>query len=204
VPCPPSPPSHRWGTLSRRERGKGGSVVAGLNFFQLRSKFAPAPTSRGVLATRRRPSFCAPPPRHRKILSSRERPQGGGAPKGASIHCPRGAIGCRHLKALRARKRAIRGALAFRRSDRGACQSDRTLQLSPGRASRERQGAGVTAPPIALKRSTPRPGRSAGGDDAGTATARVTRPARRNRTCSASGIVSRSAPRMSKISPSVT
>ena len=34
--------------------------------------------------------------------------------------------------------------LAFRRSDRGACRSDRTLQLSPGRASCEGEGTGIT------------------------------------------------------------
>ena len=52
----------------------------------------------------------------------------------------------------------------------GACRSERTLQLSPGRASRDRQATrALPAPPIALKRNTPRAGRNAGGNDARTA-----------------------------------
>jgi len=46
--------------------------------------------------------------------------------------------------ALGAEAARCRGPLAFRRSDRGARQSDRTLRLSPGHASREREDAGVT------------------------------------------------------------
>ena len=47
-----------------------------------------------VLAARPRPSFCSRTPR---LLASRKK-EGGGAPKGASSHCPRRAIRCRHLK----------------------------------------------------------------------------------------------------------
>ena len=51
--------------------------------------------SRGAPA----PEFCSRTPR---LLASRKK-EGGGAPKGASSHCPRRAIRCRHLNALRAR-----------------------------------------------------------------------------------------------------
>jgi len=42
-----------------------------------------------------------------------------------------------------------RRPLAFRRSRRGACRSERTPQLSPGHASREREDAGVTRAVVA-------------------------------------------------------
>jgi hypothetical protein len=84
-----------------------------------------------VLAVHLRPS-CA---HHHasKDSPSREKAEGGGAPKGASNQCPRGAIRCCHLNVLRARC-----------PRRGARQSDRTLRLSPGRASREGEDAGVS------------------------------------------------------------
>ena len=40
---------------------------------------------------------------HQKDSPSREKAEGSGAPKGASNQCPRGAIRCCHLNALRAR-----------------------------------------------------------------------------------------------------
>jgi hypothetical protein len=59
----------------------------------------------------------------------------------------------------------------------GSCQSERTLRLSPGRASRDRQVTrALPAPPIALKRGTPRAGRNAGGIDARTARERGYKP----------------------------
>ena len=70
------------------------------------------------------------------------------------IHpCPRGAIRCCHLKGASSAgpppypaPHAGEGWEGARLPalHSGACQSDRTLQLSPGRASREREGAGVT------------------------------------------------------------
>ena len=58
-----------------------------------------------------------------------------------------------------------------------ACQSERTLRLSPGRASRDRQATrALSAPSIALKRNTPRAGRDAGGIDAQAARERGYKP----------------------------
>jgi hypothetical protein len=79
--------------------------------------------------------------------------KGGGAPKGASNQCPRGTD--RTLPPAGASGAVPPPYLPPRAGDgwegarlpalhRGACRSDRTLQLSPGRASREREGAGVT------------------------------------------------------------
>jgi hypothetical protein len=55
---------------------------------------------------------------------------------------------CRQVRSLR--NRPARESSACRRArlsalHRGACRSDRTLRLSPGRASRHREGAGVSA-----------------------------------------------------------
>jgi hypothetical protein len=60
----------------------------------------------------------------------------------------------------------------------GACPGERTPELSPGRASRElkRDTQALPAPSFALKRSTPRPGHDAGGDDARTARERGHKP----------------------------
>ena len=185
----PSRPALRTGTSADGERTSEPGCFAGARNDQAFSRRIGV----RVLRTTTTPS---------KILPSVERPQGGGAPKGASNHCPHGAIGSRHLQGASGAEAArCRGPLAFRRSDRGACPSDRTLRLSPGRASRERAGRrryphrqsrlnGAPRAPVVVPEGTmPGPPRRG-----------VTKPARRNRTCSASGIVSRSVPRMSKIS----
>ena len=57
------------------------------------------------------------------------------------------------------------------------------LDHRPGIRERPREGAALPASSIALKRSTPRAGRDAGGIDAG-----VTSPGRRNRTRSLSPV----------------
>ncbi len=137
----------------------------------------PKRRARGELKQRIRSRGAFAPELCRKQFTKRPPQKGSEAPKGASNQCPRGAIRCCHLKALAARKRPMSGAARLPALHSGACQSDRTLQLSPGRASREREDAGVThTPSIALKRSTPRPGRSAGGDDAQTARERGYEP----------------------------
>jgi hypothetical protein len=117
------------------------------------------------------PEFCSRTPR---LLASPKK-EGGGAPKGASSQCPRRAIRCRHLKVLRARcphptlprtrRRAGRG-LASRRS--AAALAKATERFGSAQAALHAKGRApaLPAPSIALKRSTPRPGRSAGGDDA--------------------------------------
>ena len=79
--------------------------------------------------------------------------KGGGAPKGASSQFPRGAD--RALPSAGASGAVPPPYSPPRAGDgwegarlpalhRGACQSDRTLQLSPGRASRDGEDAGVT------------------------------------------------------------
>jgi hypothetical protein len=95
----------------------------------------------------------------RRQMSPSESASGAVPPPNAPLHAGERGEG--------ARLTALRG---------GACQSDRTLQLSPGRASREGEGAALPAPSIALKRSTPHPGRSAGGDDARAARERGYEP----------------------------
>jgi hypothetical protein len=111
------------------------------------------------------PEFCLPP--CDQETAAREKAEGGGAPKGASNQCPRIADSLRKLSAHGSGP--ISEAARLPALHRGACRSDRTLQLSPGRASREGEAQALPAPPIALKRGTPRPGRSAKGDDARTA-----------------------------------
>ena len=120
-----------------------------------------------------------------KKSPSREKAEGSGAPKGASNQCPRGAIRCCHLNALRARcphptLPRLRGGggegLAFRRST--AALAKATEHFGSARAAlhaKERTRA-LPAPSITLKRSTPRPGRSAGGVDARAARERGYEP----------------------------
>ena len=84
-----------------------------------------------VLAARQRPSQqCT-----RKIASLKQS-EGSGAPTGASIHWP-----C--LRGTAARL-ALTGRARLSALHRGACRSDRTQRLSPGRASRDRDDAGIT------------------------------------------------------------
>jgi hypothetical protein len=146
-----------------------------------------------VLAMRRHPSFACRSPDERQrnpgrhsrckdrsrisLRSSGLQTKGGGAPKGASNHCPRGASRCRHLKALRARKRPDVGG----RSPSGAPTAalaratERSNSAQAALHAKERAKA-LPAPSIALKRSTPHPGRSAGGDDARAARGRGYKP----------------------------
>jgi hypothetical protein len=101
--------------------------------------------------------------------------EGGGAPKGASGQCPRRAIRCRHLNALRARcphptlprtrGRAGRG-LASRRSAAALAKATERFGSAQAALHAKERAPALPAPSIALKRSTPHPGRSAGGDDA--------------------------------------
>jgi hypothetical protein len=114
------------------------------------------------LAARLRPSFCSRTPRYgppgkrgRRSAERRIQP------------CPRHAVRCFHLMALRARKRPEVGG----RSPSGApaaALAKATERFDSARAAlRTKERAPVLpAPSIALKRSTPRPGRSAGGVDA--------------------------------------
>jgi hypothetical protein len=123
--------------------------------------------SRGAPA----PEFCSRTPR---LLASRKK-EGGGAPKGASSHCPRRAIRCCHLNALRARcphptlprtrGRAGRG-LASRRSAAALAKATERFGSAQAALRAKERAPALPAPSVALKRSTPHPGRSAGGDDA--------------------------------------
>ena len=128
----------------------------------------PPPLSRGriskfVLAARQRPSQqCT------RKKASLKQSEGSGAPTGASIHWP-----C--LRGTAARL-ALTGRARLSALHCGACRSDRTLRLSPGRASRAREDAGITAPSTALKRSTSHAGHNAGRVDARTARERGYKP----------------------------
>ena len=70
------------------------------------------------------------------------------------------------------------GAARLSALHRGSCPGSRTPGLGPGRASRDRPTStrALPAPSIALKRSTSRAGRYAGGDDARTARERGYEP----------------------------
>jgi len=82
---------------------------------------------------------------HQKDSPSREKAEGGGAPKGACIHVRASQTSFRSLRNPSARGSGpTSGAARLPALRGGACQSDRTLRLSPGRASREGEGAGVT------------------------------------------------------------
>jgi hypothetical protein len=103
----------------------------------------------------------------------RAAPTGRCRPPARRARCPRPTF-------PRVRGTAGRG-LAFRRPT--AALAEATERFSSAQAALHANGRvqALPAPSIALKRSTPRPGRSAGGDDARAARERVTTPARRNR-----------------------
>ncbi len=127
--------------------------------------------SRGASA----PEFCSPP-RRRKFRPPAKN-KGGGAPKGASNQCPRSAIRCCHLKALAARKRPDVGGHSPSGAPTAALAKATEHSSSAQAALRARSGRRrYPHHSIALKRSTPRPGRSAGGDDARTARGRGYKP----------------------------
>ncbi len=130
-----------------------------------------------VPATRYAPGSCQPP-RPQKNSPRRERKKGKRSAERRIQPCPApSASGPRCRGRGVARERATEQACAERSANRllrarspfgahasGACQNERTLQLSPGRASRDRQATrALPAPSIALKRNTPRAGRNAGG-----------------------------------------
>jgi hypothetical protein len=118
-----------------------------------------------VLAAHLRPS-CA---HHHasKDSPSREKAEGGGAPKGACIHVRASQTSFRSLRNPSARGSGpTSGAARLPALRGGACQSDRTLRLSRAALHAKERAPALPAPSIALKRSTPHPGRSAAGDDA--------------------------------------
>jgi hypothetical protein len=89
------------------------------------------------------------------------RGRGGGAPTGASNHCPRHKSKRCRLHALRARKRTQRGALASRRSTAALAKAF-TSSLSFGPRFLEKPGAnGLPALPGPGAASSSQPGRSA-------------------------------------------
>ena len=123
---------------------------------------------------------------HQKIRRPAKKPREADA-EGASDQCPRIAIRCpRIADKLRAQcPRATRpargsgptsGAARLPALRGGACQSDRTLRLSRAALHAKERAPALPAPSIALKRSTPRPGRSAAGDDARAARERGYEP----------------------------
>jgi hypothetical protein len=124
--------------------------------------------------------------------------------KAQAVHGPRNIDKRCHLP-MPGAERAKRGALAFRRSHRGTCCSERTPQLSPGHASRETRGCGsYPQPSLALKQGTLRPGRNAGGDDARTARERVTNPRAGTALAPPPGVPSRWRPLVSEIRRCIT
>ena len=134
---------------------------------------SPAMTTRKiVLATRLHPSSAKPFPRFASASPSRggrsaERRNGLPVAPRKQVLPPACA---------RARKRIQRDALAFRRF--AAALVPATERQDSAQAALHASGRtqALPAPPIALKRSTPRAGRHAGGDDARTARERGYKP----------------------------
>ncbi len=137
----------------------------------------------------RRPRFANHDATTTKLFSIRPRLiKGGEAPKGASIRCPRHIISrcrltmhrrqvyavCANLSA--ARKRALTRPARLPALHRGACRSDRTLDSAQAVLHANERTQALPAPSVALKRSTPRAGRSPGGNDAQTARERGYKP----------------------------
>ena len=126
--------------------------------------------------------------------------KGGRAPTGAFIQWPRHTLGCRH-PTVRGRgsglsgTRSPLGALPRRLSRRAnaATQPRPRFTRAEGRRRYPRRQT------IALKRSTSRTGRNAGGDDARTAGSGITTPARRNRTSPRRSAVTGRRPSMGEI-----
>jgi len=124
----------------------------------------------------------------KKENSPSKRPRGE-APKDASNHQPRRIDACYHAVGAGARQRAIahklaqsaplicfRGALAFRRFAAAlAAATERRDSAQAVLRANERMRV-LPAPSIALKRSTPRSGRNAGGNDARAARERSANP----------------------------
>ncbi len=156
--------------------------------------FGPDPLARNdesnpLLATRSAPEFCESrrhndkalfdsPPADKGRRSAERRKFIGAAPHRHTLpfaDAPQtSGRSLRHLSAYAAagisepaRLPALRG---------GSCRSDRTLRLSPGRASRDEVRRRYLRLCIALKRGTPRAGRSTGGNDARTARGRGYKP----------------------------
>ena len=67
---------------------------------------------------------------------------------------------------LRAEAARCRGPLAFRRSTAALAKATERFGSAQAALHANERTRALPAPPIALKRSTPRPGHSAGGDDA--------------------------------------
>jgi hypothetical protein len=102
-----------------------------------------------------------------------------------SNQCPRHAIRCCHLNALRARcphptlprtrGRAGRG-LASRRSAAALAKATERFGSAQAALHAKERALALPAPSFALKRSTPHPGHSAGGNDARAARERSYEP----------------------------
>ena len=117
--------------------------------------------------------LCSPPPIKRFAIPRKSR--GRRSAERRIRPMSRRAIRCCHLKALRARcphptlprtrERAGRG-LAFRRSTAALAKATERFGSAQAALRAKERAPALPAPSIALKRSTPRPGRSAGGDDA--------------------------------------
>jgi hypothetical protein len=143
-----------------------------------------------------------------KFAALENKSKGGGAPISASIHWPRHTIRCYHLNVsgrgsapqpTRLREPSAAGALAFRRSA-AALAGTVTSRLSfgpclPGRGRGRRTAASSSR----YSGSTPRPGRSAGGNDARSRPGAVCETARGHRTRPTFRIASRKRPSMSEI-----
>ena len=134
-------------------------------------QWSPSPASRGRKGKRSRsrnapaPEVCQPKPR---ILIASKKMKGGGAPVGATV--PWGLATQRMLPSICASGAAARPAGRARLSalHRGACRGH-LPKLDPGRASRDAVRRRYPHLGTALKRSTSRAGRNAGGVDARTA-----------------------------------
>ena len=108
------------------------------------------------------------------------------------------------MSAQRARKRVWQDALAFRRSTAALVAASERHNSAQAVLHAIKRMRALPAPSIALKRSTPRAGRNAGGNDARTAPAQVTNPRGGTAPCSAVGTSPVDALHMSKVTTLVT
>jgi hypothetical protein len=126
---------------------------------------------RSVLAARPRPRFCSRTQRlpasrkqrGRRSAERRIRPMSAPRHQMLPPECARAR--CPHPTLPRTRGRAGRG-LASRRSAAALAKATERFGSAQAALHAKERAPALPAPSIALKRSTPHPGRSAGGDDA--------------------------------------
>ena len=119
-------------------------------------------------------------PRQSKIRILLDHAEGSGAPKGAYSSGPCLRSTAARLatadKCTQSAHSCLRSALAFRRSTAALVAATERFDSAQAVLHAIKRMRALPAPPIALKRSTPRAGLNAGGDDARTARERGYKP----------------------------